>query len=88
MVSEGLINTVYMWVGMVCGGDVFVTYFRCWSEEVCEFLWWKKNSSWPGANWAEVGEMGHPAQGGGICVDNARCFRIFEKLQNGGVLSN
>ena len=31
--------------------------------------------------------MGHPAQGRGICVDNARCF-IFEKLQNGGVLSN
>ena len=25
---------------------------------------------------------------GDICVDNARCFRIFEKLQNGGVLSN
>ena len=23
MVSEGLINAVYMWVGMVCGGDVF-----------------------------------------------------------------
>ena len=32
--------------------------------------------------------MGHPAQGRGICVDNARCFRICEKLQNGGVLSN
>ena len=32
--------------------------------------------------------MGHPAQGRGICVDNAQCFRIFEKLQNGGVLSN
>ena len=29
MVSEGLINAVYMWVGIVCGGDVFVTYFRC-----------------------------------------------------------
>ena len=29
MVSERLINTVYMWVGMVCGGDVFVTYFSC-----------------------------------------------------------
>ena len=29
MVSEGLINAVHMWVGMVCGGDVFVTYFRC-----------------------------------------------------------
>ena len=29
MVSERLINAVYMWVGMVCGGDVFVTYFRC-----------------------------------------------------------
>ena len=29
MVSEGLINAVYMLVGMVCGGDVFVTYFRC-----------------------------------------------------------
>ena len=27
MISERLINTVYMWVGMVCGGDVFVTYF-------------------------------------------------------------
>ena len=37
--SERLINTVYMWVGMVCGGDVFVTYFRCGSEEVYEFLW-------------------------------------------------
>ena len=32
--------------------------------------------------------MGHPAQGRGICVDNARCFRIFEKLQKGDVLSN
>ena len=29
MVSERLINAVYIWVGMVCGGDVFVTYFRC-----------------------------------------------------------
>ena len=29
MVSEGLINAVYMWVGMVCDGHVFVTYFRC-----------------------------------------------------------
>ena len=29
MVSEGLINAVYMWVGMVCCGDLFVTYFRC-----------------------------------------------------------
>ena len=29
MVSEGLINAIYMWVGMVCGGDVFMTYFRC-----------------------------------------------------------
>ena len=29
MVSKGLINAVYMWVGMVCGGDVFMTYFRC-----------------------------------------------------------
>ena len=29
MVSEGLINAVYMWVGAVCGGDEFVTYFRC-----------------------------------------------------------
>ena len=26
--------------------------------------------------------MGHPAQGRGICVDNARGFRIFEILQN------
>ena len=32
--------------------------------------------------------MGHPAQGRGICVDNAPCVRIFEKLHNGGVLSN
>ena len=48
----------------------------------------KMYSSWPGANRAEVGEMGHPAQGRGICVDNARGFKIFEKLQNGGVLSN
>ena len=24
--SERLINAVYMWEGMVCGGDVFVTY--------------------------------------------------------------
>ena len=44
--------------------------------------------SWPGANGAEVGEMGHPAQGRGICVDNAQGFKIFEMLQNGGVLSN
>ena len=29
MVSEGLINAVYMWGGMVCGGDVFMSYFRC-----------------------------------------------------------
>ena len=28
-------------------------------------------SSCPGAEGAEVGEMGHPAQGRGICVDNA-----------------
>ena len=27
--------------------------------------------------------MGHPAQGRGICVDNARCFKIFEMLKNG-----
>ena len=32
--------------------------------------------------------MDHPAQGRGICVDNARGFKIFEILQNGGVLSN
>ena len=32
--------------------------------------------------------MGHPAQGRGICVDNARGFKIFEILKNGGVLSN
>ena len=32
--------------------------------------------------------MGHPAQGRGICVDNARCFKIFRMLQDGGVLSN
>ena len=44
--------------------------------------------SWPGANGAEVGEMGHPAQGRGICVDNAWGFKIFEMLKNGGVLSN
>ena len=41
----------------------------------------KNNSSRPGVNWAEVGEMGHPAQGRGICVDNAQCFRIFEIAQ-------
>ena len=27
-------------------------------------------------------------KGRGICVDNARCFKIFEMLKNGGVLSN
>ena len=32
--------------------------------------------------------MGHRAQGRGICVDNARCFKIFEMLKNGSVLSN
>ena len=32
--------------------------------------------------------MGHPAQGRDICVDNARGFKIFQKLQNGGVFSN
>ena len=32
--------------------------------------------------------MGHQAKGRGKCVDNAQCFKIFEKLQNGGVLSN
>ena len=32
--------------------------------------------------------MGHPAQGRGICVNNARGFKIFEILKNGGVLSN
>ena len=42
MVSERLINAVYMWVGMVCGGDVFVTYFKCWNEEVFEFFVVKK----------------------------------------------
>ena len=45
-------------------------------------------SSWPGGKGAEVGEMGHQAQGRVLCVDNAQCFKIFEKLQNGGVLSN
>ena len=30
-----------------------------------------------GPTGAEVGEMGHPAQGRGICVDNARFFKIF-----------
>ena len=38
MVSEKLINAVYMWVWMVCSGDVFVTYFRCQSEELFEFV--------------------------------------------------
>ena len=32
--------------------------------------------------------MGHRAQGRGIYVDNAQCFKIFEMLQNGGALSN
>ena len=32
--------------------------------------------------------MGHPAQGRGICVDNAQVLKFFEMLQNGGVLSN
>ena len=32
--------------------------------------------------------MGHPAQGRGICVDNAQGFKIFEILKNWGVLSN
>ena len=32
--------------------------------------------------------MGDPAQGRGICVDNARGFKIFEILKNGGILSN
>ena len=28
--------------------------------------------------------MGHPAQGRGICVDNAQGFKFFEMLKNGG----
>ena len=32
--------------------------------------------------------MGHRAYGRGICVNNAQGFKIFEKLKNGGVLSN
>ena len=27
--------------------------------------------------------MGHPAQGRGICVDNAQCFRFFEIVKRG-----
>ena len=30
-------------------------------------------------------KMGHPAQGRGICVDNARCFKIFSKLLKRGI---
>ena len=37
----------------------------------------KNYSSRPGANGVEVGEMGHPTKDSGICVDNARCFKIF-----------
>ena len=40
-------------------------------------------SSWPRANGAEVGEMGHPAKDSGICVDNARCFKIFQNCYKG-----
>ena len=32
--------------------------------------------------------MGHPGHDSGIYVDNARCFKIFEILKNGGILSN
>ena len=45
-------------------------------------------SAWPGANRAEIGEMGHPGHDSGIYVDNAQCFKIFEILKNGGILSN
>ena len=38
MVSERLINTVYMWVGMVCGGDVFVTYFSVEMRSCLNFV--------------------------------------------------
>ena len=77
-----------------CGWGWYVVEMCLWPilgvevRRCVNFCGEKNNSSWPGANWAEIGEMGHPAQGRGICVDNARCFRIFEKLQNGGVLSN
>ena len=43
----------------------------------------KNYLSWPGANRAEVGEMGHPAQGRGICVDNARYFKILKSWKMG-----
>ena len=77
-----------------CGWGWYVVEMCLWPilgvevRRCANFCDEKIYSSWPGANGAEVGEMGHPAQGRGICVDNARCFRIFEKLQNGGVLSN
>ena len=29
--------------------------------------------------------MGHPTKDSGICVDNARCFKIFWKLLKRGI---
>ena len=77
-----------------CGWGWYVVEMCLWPiigvemKSCLNFYDEKIYSSWPGANGAEVGKMGHSAQGRGICVDNARCLRIFEKLQNGGVLSN
>ena len=32
--------------------------------------------------------MGHPGHDRSIYVDNAQCFKIFEILKTGGILSN
>ena len=39
--------------------------------------------SWPGANGAEVGEMGHLAKDSGICVDNDVVLKFFEIVKKG-----
>ena len=43
--SEGLINAVYMWVGMVCGGDVFMTYLGVEVRRCVNFCGEKNYSS-------------------------------------------
>ena len=78
----------------ICGWVQYVVEMYLWPilgvevRRCVNFCDEKIYSSLPGANGVEVGGMGHPAKDSSIYVDNAQCFKIFEMLKNGGVLSN
>ena len=62
MVSEGLINAAYMWVGMQYVVEMYLWPILGVEVRRCvNFCDEKIYLSWPGANRVEVGEMGHPA---------------------------